>query len=194
MAPGKRPVRFDPLPQSGPHAAGRRALSRGMRGGGRGEGLPPGLEGREELPPGASRDRTPCRRRWAARREGGQGLETAPGQQREPQIPQTERQEVKQLVVDLRTDEDRQAVTGQARSSVARGELPGEFPNFFHPDPLGSTSYVTDGKGAVYEHMQYFPFGETWVQTPSGGLGAAPPDFFTGFHPAHPLDRRGAAA
>jgi hypothetical protein len=30
-------------------------------------------------------------------------------------------------VVDVRTDEDRQAVTGQAQSSVAGGELPGEF-------------------------------------------------------------------
>ena len=44
------------------------------------------------------------------------------------------------------------------------GELPGEFLYFYHPDNLGSTSYVTDDKGAIYEHLQYFPFGETWVQ------------------------------
>jgi hypothetical protein len=30
MAPRKRPVRFHPLPQADPHAAGRRALSRGI--------------------------------------------------------------------------------------------------------------------------------------------------------------------
>jgi RHS repeat-associated protein len=66
--------------------------------------------------------------------------------------------------VDVRTDADRQAVTGQATSAVSSGELPGEFLYFFHPDHLGSTSYVTDDKGAVYEHLQYFPFGETWVQ------------------------------
>jgi RHS repeat-associated protein len=66
--------------------------------------------------------------------------------------------------VDVRTDADKAAVTGQAQSSVASGELPGEFLYFFHPDHLGSTAYVTDDKGAVYEHLQYFPFGETWVQ------------------------------
>jgi RHS repeat-associated protein len=67
-------------------------------------------------------------------------------------------------VVDVRTDEDRQAVTGQAQGNAFGGELPGEFLYFFHPDHLGSTSYVTDDKGALYEHLQYFPFGETWVQ------------------------------
>jgi RHS repeat-associated protein len=35
---------------------------------------------------------------------------------------------------------------------------------FFHPDHLGSTSYVTDAQGKIYEHLEYFPFGETWVQ------------------------------
>ena len=44
------------------------------------------------------------------------------------------------------------------------GEAPGEFLYFYHPDHLGSTSFVTDDKGAIYEHLQYFPFGETWVQ------------------------------
>jgi RHS repeat-associated protein len=94
-------------------------------------------------------------------------LETAPGQQREAGTsgePQAPGQESKQLVVDVRTDADKAAATGQATSAVSTGELPGEFLYFFHPDHLGSTSYVTDDKGAVYEHLQYFPFGETWVQ------------------------------
>ena len=38
------------------------------------------------------------------------------------------------------------------------------FLYYYHPDHLGSTSYVTDHKGEVYEHLQYFPFGETWIQ------------------------------
>jgi len=38
-----------------------------------------------------------------------------------------------------------------------------EFLFFYHPDHLGSTSYVTDGEAKLYEHMEYFPFGETWV-------------------------------
>ena len=34
---------------------------------------------------------------------------------------------------------------------------------FYHPDHLGSTGYVTDAKGKLYEHLEYFPFGETFV-------------------------------
>ncbi|MBN1208048.1 MAG: AHH domain-containing protein [Myxococcaceae bacterium] len=37
------------------------------------------------------------------------------------------------------------------------------FLYFYHPDHLSSTSYVTDVDGALYEHVQYFPSGETWV-------------------------------
>lgn len=39
-----------------------------------------------------------------------------------------------------------------------------KFLYFYHPDHLGSTSFVTDSKGDIYEHVQYFPFGETWIQ------------------------------
>jgi RHS repeat-associated protein len=35
---------------------------------------------------------------------------------------------------------------------------------FYHPDHLGSSNYVTDASGALHEHLEYFPFGETWVQ------------------------------
>jgi len=34
---------------------------------------------------------------------------------------------------------------------------------YFHPDHLGSSSYITDDKGKVVEHLEYFPFGETFV-------------------------------
>jgi RHS repeat-associated protein len=34
---------------------------------------------------------------------------------------------------------------------------------FFHPDHLGSTSYVTDVNGEVRQHVEYMPFGETFV-------------------------------
>jgi len=37
------------------------------------------------------------------------------------------------------------------------------FVFFYSPDHLGSTEYVTDAAGELYEHVQYFPFGETWV-------------------------------
>ena len=52
--------------------------------------------------------------------------------------------------------------------SVGIGEMPDKLPDdnfvyFYHPDHLGSTGFVTDKDGELYEHMVYFPFGETWV-------------------------------
>ena len=38
---------------------------------------------------------------------------------------------------------------------------------FYHADNLGSSNYVTDANGQLYEHLEYFPFGETWVQESS---------------------------
>jgi RHS repeat-associated protein len=38
------------------------------------------------------------------------------------------------------------------------------FLYFYHPDHLGSTGFVTDVNGKLYEHIEYFPFGETWVE------------------------------
>ena len=34
---------------------------------------------------------------------------------------------------------------------------------FYHQDHLGSTGFATDATGEVYQHLEYFPFGETWV-------------------------------
>jgi RHS repeat-associated protein len=34
---------------------------------------------------------------------------------------------------------------------------------FFHKDLLGSTNLVTDADGLVFEYLEYFPSGETWV-------------------------------
>jgi RHS repeat-associated protein len=38
---------------------------------------------------------------------------------------------------------------------------------FYHPDHLGSSNYVTDADGELYEHLEYFPFGEAWVEEAS---------------------------
>jgi len=35
---------------------------------------------------------------------------------------------------------------------------------YFHPDHLGSTSYLSDASGEVYQHVEYLPFGETMVE------------------------------
>ena len=34
---------------------------------------------------------------------------------------------------------------------------------FLHKDLLGSTNFVTDENGLVFEYLEYFPSGETWV-------------------------------
>jgi RHS repeat-associated protein len=60
------------------------------------------------------------------------------------------------------------------------GQLPGEGSDslstgkverllfFYHPDHLGSSSSITDASGEVYQHVQYFPFGETFVEERTG--------------------------
>ncbi|WP_303907144.1 RHS repeat domain-containing protein, partial [Thiohalomonas denitrificans] len=53
----------------------------------------------------------------------------------------------------------------------------GEQLFYYHPDHLGSTGYVTRENGEVHEHIQYFPFGETWVQ--QGGNTEKSPYLFT---------------
>jgi len=42
-----------------------------------------------------------------------------------------------------------------------------EFLYYYHPDHLGSSTYVTDANAKRYEHIEYFPFGETWVEESS---------------------------
>jgi RHS repeat-associated protein len=34
---------------------------------------------------------------------------------------------------------------------------------FYHSDAIGSTGFVTDVTGTAYEHLEYFPSGEVWV-------------------------------
>jgi RHS repeat-associated protein len=35
---------------------------------------------------------------------------------------------------------------------------------FYHPDHLGSTTFVSDSEGNEYEHLEYTPYGETWSE------------------------------
>jgi hypothetical protein len=37
------------------------------------------------------------------------------------------------------------------------------FQYFYHPDHLGSASFVTNAGGYVEQHLQYLPFGEIFV-------------------------------
>ncbi len=38
------------------------------------------------------------------------------------------------------------------------------FQYYYHPDHLGSSSYITDIDGEVTQHIEYFPFGETFLE------------------------------
>ncbi|WOI21611.1 RHS repeat domain-containing protein [Nonlabens ulvanivorans] len=42
--------------------------------------------------------------------------------------------------------------------------LQGFDTNWYHPDHLGSSSYITNMNGVVTQHMEYLPFGETLVE------------------------------
>ncbi len=66
------------------------------------------------------------------------------------------------------------AGTSRIASKLVRQDTPNSNPNgntpfekdlfFYHPDHIGSTNYVTDLNGKLYEHLEYFPFGEAWVE------------------------------
>jgi|GEM_PF-441336 len=43
-----------------------------------------------------------------------------------------------------------------------------DFVFFYHTDQVGSTGYMTDGSGRITEHLEYIPFGETWIQSNVG--------------------------
>ncbi|MGA4979370.1 SpvB/TcaC N-terminal domain-containing protein [Streptomyces cinereoruber] len=55
---------------------------------------------------------------------------------------------------------------------------PEDAQQFFHADHIGSSGYVTDQQGKVTEHLEYFPYGETWVEERTGQ--ADTPYQFTG--------------
>ncbi|WYD81321.1 MAG: RHS repeat-associated core domain-containing protein [Candidatus Electrothrix gigas] len=35
---------------------------------------------------------------------------------------------------------------------------------YYHPDHLGSSTFISDADGELYQHLENFPFGETWVE------------------------------
>jgi RHS repeat-associated protein len=53
---------------------------------------------------------------------------------------------------------------GHDKKGAGSGVDGSDFLYFYHSDHLGSTSYVTDGSGEVYQHLEYFAFGETFVE------------------------------
>lgn len=64
---------------------------------------------------------------------------------------------------------DGQILTAGKSGKIPPGQVNGtgnvteQFRYFYHPDHLRSTSYVTDASGEVFQHLEYFAFGETFV-------------------------------
>lgn len=66
------------------------------------------------------------------------------------------------------------AGTGRITSKLVKQDTPGANPlgktpfekdlYFYHPDHLGTSNYISDTNGKLYEHLEYFPFGEGWVE------------------------------
>jgi len=50
---------------------------------------------------------------------------------------------------------------------------------YYHADHLGSSSVVTDKAGKFYEHLEYFPYGETWVHNKATSEQTSTPYKFT---------------
>jgi RHS repeat-associated protein len=66
---------------------------------------------------------------------------------------------------------DGQILTAGKSGKIPPGQINGTGSNpteafryFYHPDHLGSTAFVTDANGEVFQHLEYFAYGETFVE------------------------------
>jgi len=50
------------------------------------------------------------------------------------------------------------------KDSTMDSEEPENLVFYYHPDHLGSTSYVTDADGNIAQHVEYIPYGEVFVE------------------------------
>jgi len=46
---------------------------------------------------------------------------------------------------------------------MGNGNKQETFQFYYHPDHLGNSAYITNAAGEVYQHVEYFPFGESFV-------------------------------
>ena len=71
----------------------------------------------------------------------------------------------------------RLATTMVKRKGSAATEL-GVY--YYHGDHLGSSNVITDRSGQFHEHLEYFPYGETWVHEKAAGSSEYMAHLFTG--------------
>ncbi len=56
------------------------------------------------------------------------------------------------------------ALARAAKSNFQEGDTYEKMQFYYHPDHLGSSSYITNLEGEVVQHVEYVPFGEVFVE------------------------------
>jgi RHS repeat-associated protein len=58
-------------------------------------------------------------------------------------------------------------IASKPEQSSGTGKPTEQVIYFYNPDHLGSSNYVTDQRALIFQHDEYFPSGETWVEESS---------------------------
>ena len=56
------------------------------------------------------------------------------------------------------------ALARAAKNNFQEGDAYEKMQFYYHPDHLGSSSYITDLEGEVVQHIEYVPFGEVFIE------------------------------
>ena len=56
------------------------------------------------------------------------------------------------------------ALSRAAKNNFQEGDAYEKMQFYYHPDHLGSSSYITNLNGEVVQHIEYVPFGEVFVE------------------------------
>ena len=56
------------------------------------------------------------------------------------------------------------ALARAAKNNFQEGDAYEEMQFYYHPNHLGSSSYITNLEGEVVQHIEYVPFGEVFVE------------------------------
>ena len=56
------------------------------------------------------------------------------------------------------------ALARAAKNNFQEGDAYEKLQFYYHPDHLGSSSYITNLEGEVVQHIEYVPFGEVFVE------------------------------
>jgi len=103
-------------------------------------------------------------------------LQTRAGERLKKSIDYQQKQtQLKGSVIEAYSDLGIESISGSTvkegpNADNGNGSLKGQsvdkekFIYYYHPDHLGNTTYITDEDGEVYRHLEYFAFGETFIE------------------------------